>query len=88
MDFYDLNSLEYLPQSIVIFIMFCLGTIIGSFLNVVILRAFSGESIVLPPSKCPKCGNYMIKRCGKYGFFMGCSGYPACKHTEKITNNK
>ncbi len=28
---------------------------IGSFLNVVILRAFSGESIVLPPSKCPKC---------------------------------
>ena len=36
---------------------FCIGTIIGSFLNVVILRAFSGESIVLPPSKCPKCGN-------------------------------
>lgn len=36
---------------------FIVGTIIGSFLNVVILRAFSGESIVLPPSKCPKCGN-------------------------------
>lgn len=30
---------------------------IGSFLNVVILRAFSGESIVMPPSKCPKCGS-------------------------------
>ncbi len=36
---------------------FVIGTCIGSFLNVVALRAFSGESIVLPPSKCPKCGN-------------------------------
>ena len=26
-------------------------------MNVVILRAFSGESIVLPPSKCPTCQN-------------------------------
>jgi len=42
---------------LIIFFVFMIGTIIGSFLNVVILRAFSGESIVLPPSKCPKCGN-------------------------------
>ena len=41
----------------ILFCIFALGCIIGSFLNVVILRAFSGESIVLPPSKCPKCGN-------------------------------
>ena len=34
-----------------------LGACFGSFLNVVILRAFTGESIVLPPSKCPKCHN-------------------------------
>ncbi len=34
---------------------FILGICIGSFLNVVVLRAISGESIVLPPSKCPKC---------------------------------
>lgn len=33
------------------------GLCIGSFLNVVVLRALTGESIVLPPSKCPKCGN-------------------------------
>ena len=31
------------------------GLCIGSFLNVVILRALSGESIVFPASKCPKC---------------------------------
>ena len=42
---------------LILFFVFCIGTVIGSFLNVVILRAFSGESIVLPPSKCPKCGN-------------------------------
>ena len=32
-----------------------LGLIFGSFINVVGLRLLSGESIVLPPSKCPKC---------------------------------
>lgn len=35
---------------------FIIGLCIGSFLNVVALRAFTGESIVLPASKCPKCG--------------------------------
>ena len=36
---------------------FVLGLCIGSFLNVVVLRGLSGESIVFPPSKCPKCLN-------------------------------
>ena len=36
---------------------FIIGLVIGSFLNVVILRTVSGESIVFPSSKCPKCGN-------------------------------
>lgn len=34
---------------------FVIAVCIGSFLNVVVLRAFTKESIVLPPSKCPKC---------------------------------
>ena len=37
------------------FWMFIIGLCIGSFLNVVILRGLSKESIVFPPSKCPKC---------------------------------
>ena len=32
-----------------------IGLCLGSFYNVVILRSLSGESIVFPPSKCPKC---------------------------------
>ena len=31
------------------------GACIGSFLNVVALRALSRESIVFPASKCPQC---------------------------------
>jgi len=34
-----------------------IGLCLGSFYNVVILRSLTNESIVLPPSKCPKCGN-------------------------------
>ena len=41
----------------VLALVFIIGLCIGSFLNVCILRALSGESIVFPPSKCPKCGN-------------------------------
>lgn len=37
-------------------LIFCFGLIIGSFLNVCIVRIPSGKSIVSPPSACPKCG--------------------------------
>lgn len=36
-------------------LVFITGLCIGSFLNVVILRTLSKESIVFPASKCPKC---------------------------------
>jgi len=34
-----------------------IGLCFGSFYNVVILRSLNDESIVFPPSKCPKCNN-------------------------------
>lgn len=34
-----------------------LGLVIGSFLNVVVWRVPRGESIVAPPSACPRCGH-------------------------------
>jgi leader peptidase (prepilin peptidase)/N-methyltransferase len=35
---------------------FAIGAIVGSFLNVVIHRYPREESIVFPPSRCPRCG--------------------------------
>jgi len=40
---------------IIYIFIFIIGLCIGSFLNVVVLRAFSNESIVFPGSKCPLC---------------------------------
>ena len=39
----------------VMFFIFLTGLCFGSFLNVVVLRAFSNESISYPASKCPTC---------------------------------
>jgi len=44
------------PAPIIAAVIFCFGLVIGSFLNVCIVRIPSGKSIVSPPSACPKCG--------------------------------
>jgi len=44
--------------------------------------------------KCPKCGKDLVIRVGKYGEFVGCSGFPACKGfyqmdgTPKVSSGK
>ena len=39
-----------------------LGLAIGSFLNVVVWRVPRGESVVSPPSACPRCGHQIRNR--------------------------
>lgn len=34
--------------------------------------------------KCPRCGNVLRKRSGRYGEFWGCMSYPECRYTENI----
>lgn len=48
-----------LVATLILFV-FVIGLCIGSFLNVVILRALSNESIVFPASKCPNCQHPLL----------------------------
>ncbi len=49
----NLLSMQW-PIDVIVFVV---GAVIGSFLNVCIYRMQRGESIVWPGSRCPKCGN-------------------------------
>ena len=33
---------------------------------------------------CPECGKPMATRKGRNGDFLGCTGYPSCKHTAQL----
>ena len=33
---------------------------------------------------CPRCGGNLKLRNGKFGSFLGCTSYPACRYTENI----
>jgi len=46
-------------QTVIPLFVFLFGCLIGSFLNVCILRIPADKSIVLPPSTCPKCGKHI-----------------------------
>ena len=46
-----------------------------------------GETLKSPAVKknvktCPRCGQMLVRRKGKFGEFWGCSGYPGCRYTE------
>ncbi|PIE98119.1 MAG: DNA topoisomerase I [Treponema sp.] len=33
---------------------------------------------------CEKCGKKMMKKLGRYGFFLACEGFPECRNTKSI----
>ncbi len=33
---------------------------------------------------CERCGRKMVKRLGRYGFFLACSGFPECRETKPV----
>ena len=39
---------------------------------------------ILPDENCPICGRVLVKRIGKYGSFIGCSGFPVCRFTRQV----
>jgi len=37
---------------------------------------------------CPECESDLIKRSGRYGEFIGCSGFPKCRFTKSLEENE
>jgi len=33
---------------------------------------------------CPKCGKPLVKKLGRYGYFLSCSGFPECTFTKSV----
>lgn len=36
---------------------------------------------------CPKCGEELLLRSGRFGEFIACSGFPKCKYTEQVESS-
>jgi len=54
------------------------------------VRNENGEIVILTKETeeiCPECGRPLIKKQGRYGVFLACSGYPECKYTASVTLN-
>lgn len=43
------------------------------------------QPIKISNTKCPKCQSEMLLRLAKKGYFLGCSNYPKCRGTVKIS---
>lgn len=56
-----------------------------------VLEAYEKMEKIQPEEvgeKCPECGNELVYRNGRYGRFISCSTFPACKYTRKIESDK
>ncbi len=46
------------------------------------------KKIAIPTGEmCPKCGNELLRRKGRYGEFIACSNFPECKYTTDLDGN-
>ncbi|MCX5651550.1 MAG: prepilin peptidase [Planctomycetota bacterium] len=58
----SLNLAIWAPTLIGTVFAFCFGACAGSFLNVLVWRLPTGQSVVTPPSRCPICGHRLSWR--------------------------
>jgi DNA topoisomerase-1 len=48
------------------------------------LESFKGTLDEVTDIKCEKCGKLLVKKLGRFGFFLACSGFPECRNTKSI----
>ena len=48
-------------------------------------KNIKSQKIAIPTGeKCPECGEELLRRKGRYGEFIACSGFPKCKYTKNV----
>ncbi|MDR0636466.1 MAG: type I DNA topoisomerase [Treponema sp.] len=48
------------------------------------LESYKGSLDEATDEVCEKCGRPMVKKLGRFGYFIACSGFPECRHTKSI----
>jgi DNA topoisomerase-1 len=48
------------------------------------LQSYRGTLDEPTDQVCEKCGRMMVKKLGRFGFFLACSGFPECRNTKSI----
>ncbi|MDR3174823.1 MAG: type I DNA topoisomerase [Treponema sp.] len=52
------------------------------------LESFKGTLDEPTDYVCEKCGKPMVKKLGRFGYFLACSGFPECRNTKSIPLGK
>jgi len=48
-------------------------------------KNIKSQKVAIPTGeKCPECGEELLRRKGRYGEFIACSGFPKCKYTRNV----
>jgi len=65
-----------------------LGAFYGPFDELLQKAEHDIEEVVMTPEEigepCPRCARPLVKRRGRYGEFIACSGYPECSYTRPV----
>ena len=48
------------------------------------LQSYRGSLDEPTDQVCEKCGKPMVKKLGRFGFFLACTGFPECRNTKSI----
>jgi DNA topoisomerase-1 len=48
------------------------------------LQSYRGTLDEATDISCEKCGKAMVKKLGRFGYFLACSGFPECRNTRSV----
>jgi len=48
------------------------------------LESFKGSLDEPTDYVCEKCGKPLVKKLGRFGFFLACTGFPECRNTRSV----